>query len=91
MANPSGHYFKLDSNSGRFVPSAAETVNSPGDGVVVVTGAPDLNAAAQAVNTGGAIPAPYTGKWTVSYASLLSAIAAGDGNRAVFTAFTLTS
>ena len=86
MPNPAGYYFKLDPSSGRFIPSAAETVNSPGDGTVVVTGSPDINAAGQALNAGGAIPLAASAKWSVSYTSLQAAIA--GGTKAVFTPYT---
>jgi hypothetical protein len=77
-----GYNFRHDPD-GRFRPTAAEG-GSLGDSTVVVTNAPDINAAGQALNEGGAVPSP-NGRWTVAYAALTAAIA--GGTRAVVTPY----
>lgn len=58
---------------------------SPGDGALVVTGYGGNNTSevVSALHAGGAVPLPITGRWTVSYGALLTAIQ--GGTRAVLT------
>lgn len=64
---------------------------SPGDGCLVVTNlsgaaAYDPGVVVNALNQGGAVPLPIQGRWTVSFAALTAAIAAGT--RVALTPFT---
>ena len=82
MAAPNGLYYRLDTSSGRFIFAGVDT-QSPGDGTCCVSGAPDSNSAAVALNAGASVPTPLTGKWQVPYANLTNAI--GLGARAALT------
>jgi hypothetical protein len=80
---PQGFCFRIDTMSGQFVSCAT---GSPGDGTVVVTGAPDLNAAATALNAGATLPTPFNQKFTVAYSALTDAI--GGSTRAELLTYT---
>jgi hypothetical protein len=74
VSQPNGYVFRLDLMNGRFYP-CGDGGTSAGEQTCVVTGAPNINAAATALNSAGAVPTPLAStRWQVAYADLALAI-----------------